>query len=867
MHPRNALTNIIPLALLLLTSSSSSSSSPVDDLVIHVSTHLGSDESGDGSSSRPYHSVQRGIDAALSASPPHNVPLSLHTTTTSQTSTATVLLHPGLYRVAEPVEIRGGHHPNRRLHLTSSATTDGGVATITGTLPLPPPLPLSPSDPLLPYLSPAVASRVLVAPLPPSCNVSAGCELFWDDRPQVEARWPDNPVALSWATGNASLGARQGGGSSGCPDGIPVAAGGGRTPASSPSDDEPFLCAGWARSSPLENWTWDHLTASPSAPFAAWSSPSPSGAPAILGRSWRARGLFTYDWAGGESEVESFFPGNSSLRFTQATWNNEGYWGGARYYVVGAAEALTEGGEYLFALPAGGPARVYWLPPPSLPGPFSLSVSVAPTLLSLVDTSFVSVTGLALWGCTGDAVVLANVTDVTFAGNAVFGPGLHAVNAHFPANLRVNISSNAIAHTGDASVWIDGGDAATLVPLPNVTADSNVLVNFGRLGFAFNPAIGVDGVGTSASRNLVLSGPACGIMFGGPLQRIADNLVVDALRDTFDMGVVCDGPRDWTTAAVDLTGNALLRNGYTPLLSNHVSDPLRVGVYMDYGNFGHSLVGNVVWQPQHPATPVLPSSMPARALATNRWAIYNHGGRDMNVSLNLVVDINATQANGGGLEGGDKAQLTNGSHYYASLAACGGAGEGEEGWRQPPCSTLLPGLAQLDGFVSPDCASVPSCGPAPYNNSVVVNVAVPPPNGTAQPNPPPPYTLFQGPSEDVPATVRANLVADDPVWAAGNGSAARDGLIFALSPSSPAFALGFVQVDDSRWGPVWVGDWRALLRDLAPWAVCPPGLEAVPGCGMTSAPEEEKEAGQRWWGAGGGVEGWARRARGGAGLG
>jgi hypothetical protein len=113
-------------------------------------------------------------------------------------------------------------------------------------------------------------------------------------------------------------------------------------------------------------------------------------------------------------------------------------------------------------------------------------------------------------------------------------------------------------------------------------------------------------------------------MFSGPLQAVEFNIVMDALRSTFDMGVVCSGPRDWTLSGNALRFNALLRNGYTPLAANNVSDPLRTGVYLDYGNLGHTIYGNTIWQPVHPDTPMNLSD--SRHLAS--WAVYNHGGRN-----------------------------------------------------------------------------------------------------------------------------------------------------------------------------------------------------------------------------------------------
>ena len=782
-------------------------------LTIYVSPS-GSDAAGNGSLARPFASPARGAAALQQACAP-----------TPCEGGAALLLRAGRYVIAagQPLALAGAAAAGAGARIVISSFP-GEVAELTGASPVslaPPPA----DDAVLAHLpSDWARARVLAGSLP-----SEAAELFWDDRPQVAARWPDDPVALAWATADASRGAAQAGGV-GCADAAPVG-------------DEPYACVGWARTRPQDNWTWDRIRASPSAPFAAWRWNA---------SAWRARGLFAYDWSGAESVVESFDPSSGTLLFTRESWSDAGYWGGARYYAVGAPEALSAAGEYFVWARGGAGAgdgggggidlpRVYWLPPDRapqqvLPRPpgwpnastatnvnFSMSASVAPTLITLTGCAGVTVSLLHVWGCAGECVVVANCTDVAVERNVISGAVVRAVNAHFSLNAAVNVSANVVSHTGEDSIWLDGGSAASMVEANSTVAD-NIIVDFGRLSFSFSPAVGVDGCGTSAVRNLALSGPACGLMFGGPLQRIEDNVVADALRGTFDMGVLCDGPRDWTAAPVSLRGNALLRNGYTPLLANHVTDPLRTGCYFDYGNFAHEAVSNVIWQPTHPATPAL--ALVPRAQATRAWGLYNHGGRNFNASNNVIVDIDGVQANGAGLEGGDKAMLQNGSHYFASLFSCGGGA----GWRAPPCSVLVPGLAALAGSApaSPAaCAAAwASCGAAPGNVTVSVNVALTPSgNGSG---------FFQGPAEAaVPVDVQRNLVdAPDAGFAAG--ARFRDALDFDLGADSPAWVLGWQRIASEQWGPRWLappGAWRGVARAAVPWALCPVGQEA--GCGVS----------------------------------
>jgi hypothetical protein len=744
-------------------------------LEIHVSPN-GDDVTGTGSFSLPYRSIRRAT-AILN---------SLCKIPERCEQGAILNVYGGEEYIDSPI-VLSDLTASSGFRIEIRGSNENEPVELSGAVPLVTSIP-NPSDPILAHFSSTVRSSILVADLPISWSPNSGSELLWRKKPQVEARWPDDPVALAWATGDTSLGAQQGGGCVEEHRGVSTI-------------DEPFLCAGFARSSPLENWTWDHITASPSAPFHTWSW-----------EGWKVKGLFTYDWAGAESTVKEFSSDNRSITFTEDSWNSQGYWGGCKYIAFGAPEALSSPGEYFIDLTS---RRVYWLPPQNISiGSHDLSITISTSLLVISNSSRVTISNIIFWGCTGACIIIENSTEVIFDQNVVQSAGGRAIDAHSLLNANVSISNNYIAHTGDDSVWILGGDVNTLTR-SGVVASHNLILNFGRLSFAFNPGIGVDGVGSIAENNLIIGGPACGLMFGGALQQISKNIIADSLRQTFDMGVVCTGPRDWTQAAVNLSFNALIRNGYTPLLANHVSDPLRNGFYLDYGNFGHTIYGNVVWQPSHPSTPSTDTVL--RSLPTLSFAAYNHGGRNFIVENSIIVDINGVEANGGGLEGGDKAQLQNGSHYYTSLMQCGG----DAGWREPPCSTLLPGLQFLDDFVSSNCSFTPSCAPAPYNNSVTQNIAL-----TRNLN----GTFFQGPSEqNIPVTLASNLVDIDPRFSAG--SAFRDEMDFSLSPDSPAWALGFQNLNMDLWGPQWInppGAWRHLLRSLVPWAVCPQGSET--GC-------------------------------------
>jgi len=704
---------------------------------------------------------------------------------------ATLTLRGGDYEVdsAAPLSlagVRGGGGGGARVVVRGYP--GDAPPRLLGTRRVPLARPAASDAPALARLAPSAAARVLVGSLPPGADAAAG-ELYVGDAPQVLARWPDAPVARAFALRDAAVVAR--------------AAASCVAPA-----DEPYLCAGWARTRAADNWTWGSVRASASAPFAAWRPP------------FTLRGPFTYDWAEAASTVAACAPagGDGTLNFTRATWSAAGYWGGARYFAEGAPEALDEPGEYWVDAPT---ARVFWLPPEGAAAVAAASGawSVAQTLLSVgAGAEHVLIEGIAFVGAAGAALTVAASRDVEVAQCAFFGAGVRAVDAHDAANAGVALRANFVAGTGADGLWVTGGNASLLEP-SGARVEDNLVLNFGRRTLAFNPAVGIDGVGTVLARNLAASGPACGLMFSGAGQVVEHNVVADALRATFDMGVLCTGPRDWTQAGVAIRGNALLRNGFTPLLANHVTDPLRVGLYYDYGNNAHASTGNVVWQEPHPATPA-PAAVP-RAAATRAWAAYNHGGRNARVADSLFIGIAGAQSNGGSLEGGDAAALTNGSHYFAALAFC----------RAPPraaACAALPGVAALApgapaGGAAACAAAAASCGAAPFNCSVEGNLLALAPPGAA---------AAQGNAEGVPFAARGNAVSAGAEWLAAGAGFART-LDFALAEGAPG-----AQPPQGAWGPRWLraGAWRDVLWAAAPWAV---------GEGPAPARLDVREA--LWW--------------------
>ena len=120
----------------------------------------------------------------------------------------------------------------------------------------------------------------------------------------------------------------------------------------------------------------------------------------------------------------------------------------------------------------------------------------------------------------------------------------------------------------------------------------------------------------------------------------------------------------------------------------------------------------------------------------------------------------------------------------------------------------------------PSCLASPAtCGAAPYNNSMALNIVqlldgVDSVNGTSSSDPRCPLLLG-------PNLINAGSATG---FVQGSPQAAAAALDFDLLPSSPALAMGFQPLPSAQWGPDWLpggpGDgWRRVLFSAVPWAV------------------------------------------------
>jgi len=312
------------------------------------------------------------------------------------------------------------------------------------------------------------------------------CELFFDDKPMILARWP--------ATGFATI-------ADVTTEGATTMNGlaGSKIGKFHYTDDRP---AKWS----LEKDIWLH-------------------------------GYWFWDWFDEYQHVSSIDTATKTITL-DTPYATFGYRKGQRYYAENLLCELNRPGEYYLDRSTG---LLYFWPPTDPVGKHAV-VSILPTLVQMQDVSFVTTQGFTLEASRDTAIVLSGGLQCSIAGCVIRNVGMQAVEIDGGTGHRV-IGCD-ISNTGAASISLTGGDRKTLTPA-GLTVENCVIHGFGRLLRTYHPAVDVNGVGNRVVHNLIYDGPHNAILMTGNDHLIAYNDISHVCYESGDVGAFYIG-RNWT---------------------------------------------------------------------------------------------------------------------------------------------------------------------------------------------------------------------------------------------------------------------------------------------------------------------------------
>jgi len=313
-------------------------------------------------------------------------------------------------------------------------------------------------------------------------------------------------------------------------------------------------------------------------------------------------GSWSRDWAEQRHRIEALDPEQRVIRVAEP-YHAYGYHKGQWLYGFNLLAELDRPGEWYVDRRAG---LLYFWPP----GPIErarVEVSVAPALVTMTGTAYVTLRGLTLEATRGTAVAIANGERCRVVGCVLRNLGLHAVTV--VGGKENGVVGCDLYGMGGGGIYLIGGDRKTLTPARHY-AENNHIHHYARWDRMYRPAIVFSGVGQRAAHNLIHDAPHAAIIFGGNDHLIEYNEIHSVCYDSNDCGAIYAG-RDWT-----LRGH-LIRYNYLHHIGGRGGRVCRT-IYLDDSFAAATIQGNLFYQ--------------------TTYAVFIGGGRDNLVENNIFVD-------------------------------------------------------------------------------------------------------------------------------------------------------------------------------------------------------------------------------------
>ncbi|MBT3374713.1 MAG: hypothetical protein HN742_28595 [Lentisphaerae bacterium] len=313
-------------------------------------------------------------------------------------------------------------------------------------------------------------------------------------------------------------------------------------------------------------------------------------------------GYWFFDWATQRHRIKAIDTESRTLE-VHPPYHGYGYRKGKWYYAYNLLSEIDSPGEWYMDRDAG---ILYFWPPKAVDSCDTI-VSVLPTLIAFDKASHITLHGLLLEGSRGTAVSVSGGASNRIVACTMRNLGGWAVRVGGGKNHGV-IGCD-ISATGQGGIYLSGGDRKSLEPASHF-AENNHIHHYARIRRMGQPGIGLQGVGSRASHNLIHNAPHQAMNFGGNDHIIEFNEMHSVCFESNDAGAIYAG-RNWT-----MRGN-ILRHNYLHHINGFEGRGC-VGVYLDDSFSSAHIHGNVFYK------------------VTRATMI--GGGRDTTIENNIFVD-------------------------------------------------------------------------------------------------------------------------------------------------------------------------------------------------------------------------------------
>lgn len=328
----------------------------------------------------------------------------------------------------------------------------------------------------------------------------------------------------------------------------------------------------------------------------------------------------TYGWAWMVVPIQSVDRESGEIILARST--HYGQTVGDRFYVQNLLEELDAPGEWYLDRDQ---AMLYFWPPADLREGEVLA-PVTNTVVAMKGASHVTVRGFTLEACDGDAVQIQDGESCLVAQSVIRNCGGWGVS--IAGGHRSGAMGNDIYATGCGGVSLNGGDRKTLERGDNF-ATNNYIHHIAEFQKTYHTGVNINGVGNTASHNLIHDCYHQGILLGGNDNVVEYNVVHHTNLGSEDTGGLYMSSRDYTARGNVIRYNIFHHlggfgkaNSWAPVQDGRVKfeyPHFTWGIYLDAPETGVTVYGNVLY-----SVPIC--------------GMFNHSGKDNTWENNIVVD-------------------------------------------------------------------------------------------------------------------------------------------------------------------------------------------------------------------------------------
>ncbi len=312
-------------------------------------------------------------------------------------------------------------------------------------------------------------------------------------------------------------------------------------------------------------------------------------------------GYWSWDWYDEFLKVKAIDIKKREI-FIQEPHSGYGYTKGQRFYAMNILEELDSPEEWYLDRTSG---LLYFWPPEQIGEGDVMASTMTDVIMSLKETSHVSIENIVFECSRGDAVNISGGTDNRIAGCTIRNIAGTAIQINGGTN---NGAVSCDVYDVNSGIAVLGGDRATLTPAGNYAVNNNIH-HYSRIIRTYGPAISIYGVGNRIANNCIHDAPHMAVSFSGNEHILEYNEVYRIAQETGDVGAFYIG-RDWTQR-----GNIIRHNYF-----HHLEGPGLYGVmavYLDDWTSGQTIYGNVFYNAGR--------------------SVFIGGGRDNLVENNIIV--------------------------------------------------------------------------------------------------------------------------------------------------------------------------------------------------------------------------------------